>query len=107
MLKGDVPEMDLAVERDRLLALIADDLEQLKAAHGEGALQVVDEQGLGLSYPVQIWPQKVKTHNLDKEPSAEGTLQGIKGQYLMLDTGVINIRKYTGYDVRFRVFPKT
>ncbi|MEQ9546281.1 MAG: DUF2797 domain-containing protein [Marinobacter sp.] len=106
MLKGDVPEMDLAAERDRLLALIADDLEQLRAAYGEETLQVVDEQGTGLSYPVDVWPQKIKTHNLDKEPSAEGKLQGIKGQYLILDTGVINIRKYTGYDVRFRVFPK-
>ncbi|AZT83342.1 DUF2797 domain-containing protein [Marinobacter sp. NP-4(2019)] len=106
MLKGDVPEIDLVAERERLLELIADDLEQLKAAHGDDALRVVDEQGLGLSYPVQVWPQKVKTHNLDKEPSVEGTLQGIKGQYLILDTGVINIRKYTGYDVRFRLFPK-
>lgn len=106
MLKGDVPAMDLVAERERLLALIADDLAELRAAHGADALRVVDEQGLGLSYPVQVWPQKVKTHNLDKSPSAEGVLEGIKGQYLMLDTGVINIRKYTGYDVRFRVFPK-
>ncbi|MBB3104733.1 hypothetical protein FHR87_003159 [Azomonas macrocytogenes] len=29
----------------------------------------------------------------------EGSLLGIKGQYLLLDTGVINIRKYTGYQV--------
>ncbi|MGM0768979.1 MAG: DUF2797 domain-containing protein [Pseudomonadota bacterium] len=106
MLKGDVPDMDLVAERERLLALIAPDLEQLRASHGESALQAVNEQGLGLSYPVQVWPQKVKTHNLDKVPSAEGVLEGIKGQYLMLDTGVINIRKYTGYDVRFRVFPR-
>ena len=106
MLKGDVPAMDLVAERERLLVLIADDLAELRAAHGADALRVVDEQGLGLSYPVQVWPQKVKTHNLDKSPSAEGVLEGIKGQYLMLDTGVINIRKYTGYDVRFRVFPK-
>ncbi|MEX2475734.1 DUF2797 domain-containing protein [Marinobacter sp.] len=106
MLKGDVPELDLAAERDRLLALIADDLDRLKAAHGADALRAVDEQALGLSYPVDVWPQKIKTHNLDKVPSAEGVLEGIKGQYLMLDTGVINIRKYTGYDVRLRVFPK-
>jgi len=29
----------------------------------------------------------------------EGTLLGIKGQYLMFDTGVINIRKYTAYQI--------
>jgi len=105
MLKGDVPELDLRQERDRMLGLIADDLAELKSKHGDDAIQPVTEEGLTLSYPVQVWPEKVKTHNLDKAPMAEGVLQGIKGQYLILDTGVINIRKYTGYEVRFRVFP--
>lgn len=103
MLKGDVPELDLAQERQRLLGLIADDLAELRRQHGEDSLRAVDEQGQELAYPVEVWPAKVKTHNLDKTPEVEGTLEGIKGQYLMLDTGVINIRKFTGYEVRFRV----
>lgn len=103
MLKGDVPEVDLVQERERMLGLIADDLAALREAHGEDSIRAVDESGLSLSYPVQVWPQKVKTHNLDKTPEVEGVLEGIKGQYLILDTGVINIRKYTGYEVRFRV----
>jgi hypothetical protein len=49
------------------------------------------------------YPKKVKAHNLEKTPEIEGTLQGIKGQYLILDTGVINIRKYTAYDVQLAV----
>lgn len=106
MLKGEAPEMDLRQERDRLLALIADDLTTLQAQHGADAIRTVSEDGLALNYPVTVWPDKVKTHNLDKTSMAEGVLQGIKGQYLILDTGVINIRKYTGYEVRFRVFPK-
>lgn len=106
MLKGEAPEMDLRQERDRLLTLIADDLTAFQAQHGEAAIRPVNEDGLALSYPVEIWPEKVKTHNLDKASMAEGVLQGIKGQYLILDTGVINIRKYTGYEVRFRVFDK-
>ncbi len=28
----------------------------------------------------------------------EGALEGIKGQYLLLSAGVINVRKYTGYE---------
>jgi hypothetical protein len=39
----------------------------------------------------------VKSFNLDKAPTVEGTLIGIKGQYLIFDTGVINMRKYGGY----------
>jgi len=103
MLKGDVPELDLAQERQRMLGLIAADLEALRETHGQDSIRQVDEQGLGLSYPVKVWPEKIKTHNLDKTPEVEGVLEGIKGQYLILDTGVINIRKFTGYEVRFRV----
>ncbi len=105
MLKGDVPELDLVEERRRMLGLIADDLIALRATYGENTIRAVEEGGLALSYPVQVWPRTIKTHNLDKLPTAEGVLQGIKGQYLILDTGVINIRKYTGYEVRFRVYP--
>ena len=105
MLKGDVPELDLVAERERILALIADDLEQLRKQHGESSLRPVEEPSQALSYPVQVWPAKVASHNLDKTKTARGVVEGIKGQYLMLDTGVINIRKYTGYQVRFRVFP--
>ncbi|MBW0149170.1 DUF2797 domain-containing protein [Marinobacter arenosus] len=103
MLKGDVPELNLADERQRMLGLIAGDLAALRETHGQNAIQEVDEDGLGLSYPVDVWPEKIKTHNLDKTPEVEGVLEGIKGQYLILDTGVINIRKFTGYEVRFRV----
>ncbi len=104
MLKGDVPELDLAHERERMLGLIADDLAALRATHGEDSIrEVAGETGQALSYPVAVWPEKIKTHNLDKTPSVEGVLEGIKGQYLILDTGVINIRKFTGYEVHFRV----
>lgn len=105
MLKGDVPELDMQAERKRLLDLISDDLDQLRSEWGEGSLRVAGDEALGLSYPVDTWPDKVGTHNLDKSATANGILEGIKGQYLLLDTGVINIRKFTGYQVRFRVFP--
>ena len=47
------------------------------------------------------YPIKVKSLNLDKTPKIEGQLLGIKGQYLLLASGVINLRKYGGYEVRF------
>jgi len=52
-----------------------------------------------MTYPVQAYPTKVVSFNLDKTPIVEGTLLGIKGQYLIFDTGVINIRKYTAYQL--------
>jgi hypothetical protein len=101
MLKGETTELNLAAERDKLLALVAEELDALRAEHGADSIRAVQEPSLGLSYPVDVWPQKVASHNLDKTPRVSGVLQGVKGQYLILDTGVINIRKYTGYQVRF------
>jgi len=52
-----------------------------------------------IKYPVLAYPEKIKSHNLDKDPIVEGVLTGIKGQYLILDTGVMNMRKFAGYEV--------
>lgn len=41
----------------------------------------------------------LKSINLDKSPIFTGTLFGIKGQYLLFDTGVLNVKKYGGYEV--------
>ena len=49
------------------------------------------------------YPARVKSFNLDKDPLVEGTLTGIKGQYLIFDTGVINMRKYGGYHLTLSV----
>ncbi|KEA62391.1 hypothetical protein ADIMK_3531 [Marinobacterium lacunae] len=100
MLKGDIPEVDLAAERDRLLALCADEIDALRSQHGEAAIRTLPEQaGVAITYPVIEYPKKVATFNLDKSPDVNGTLLGIKGQYLILDSGVINIRKFGAYQV--------
>ena len=56
-----------------------------------------------IRYPVLEYSAKPQSANLDKDPVLEGTLLGIKGQYLLLDTGVINIRKYTAYTLNVSV----
>jgi len=101
MLKGPPPALDLPTERDRLLALCAAELTALGERLGLQALRPVGEETpWEIEYPVLEYPQKVRAHNLDKTPQAEGTLLGIKGQYLIFDTGVINLRKYGGYRLR-------
>lgn len=103
MLKGDVPEVDLAKEREELLTRIRPELDALRQEYGAESLREANDDGLCLSYPVEVWPDKIKNHNLDKTPSVQGVLQGVKGQYLIMDTGVINIRKFTAYHVRLQV----
>lgn len=100
MLKGDAEHCDLTALRDRLLGEVAGELDTLRQQHGLQAITALpDEVDTLISYPVLEYPQKVASLNLDKTPSVGGTLQGIKGQYLMFDTGVINIRKYGGYQL--------
>jgi hypothetical protein len=52
-------------------------------------------------FPVQQYPLKIKAFNFDTSATVAGKLLGIKGQYLILDTGVLNIRKFGGYEVIF------
>ena len=52
-----------------------------------------------ISYPVTRYPDKITSYNFDKEKIIEDKLLGIKGQYLIFEEGVINLRKFSGYEV--------
>jgi len=98
MLKGNAEACDLEQERTGLMSACAGELEALRSAHGIQAItELPDQPEIHISYPVLEFPTKVSSFNLDKTPSVGGTLLGIKGQYLMFDCGVINMRKYGGY----------
>ena len=100
LLKGDAVPVDLPAIRDQLLASCAEGIAALQQRFGLQAIQPVsDAEVVEIRYPVQAYPTKVASHDLEKTPVVEGILKGIKGQYLILDTGVINLRKYTAYQV--------
>ena len=98
MLKGNAEQRDLASMRDELAEVCGAQISELQARFGSENIEFLpDEAMVGIEYPVEHYPEKVKSLNLDKTPLVEGVLMGIKGQYLILDSGVINIRKYSGY----------
>ncbi len=100
MLKGVAEPLDLPAQRDELLARCTAELDALEADEGEGRIaRLPDAEPLTLHYPVTQYPAKVASLNLDKTPEITGTLLGIKGQYLILDSGVLNVRKFAGYRV--------
>ncbi len=103
MLKGEAEPLDLAAERATLVALAAEALEGIWGGFGEESVMAVEVPQVELRFPVESYPAKVKALNFDKDPVVAGTLLGIKGQYLIFDTGVINIRKYGGYLVEAAV----
>jgi hypothetical protein len=50
-----------------------------------------------LNYPVLRFPEKVTSVSFDKDPLISGTLNGIKGQYLIFADGkVLNLRRHSG-----------
>lgn len=102
MLKSKVEPVDLAAKRDDLITVCATELAEITQRFGSQAIEfLVDESAVDIHFPVDSYPVKVKSFNLDKNPEVSGVLHGIKGQYLLLDTGVINIRKFTGYEIEF------
>lgn len=104
MLKGEAEAMDLGAERDRLYKEIGKELADLLAEHGGDAATFLSaEKQVEIRYPVLEYPSKVSSFNFDKTPEVSGTLMGIKGQYLILDGGVINMRKFGGYEVSLTV----
>jgi hypothetical protein len=88
MLKNDIENIDLIEKKSELLAKI----------NTEGA-KILNAEPLKIIYPVHVYPSKIISLNFDKTPLIQGVLQGVKGQYLLFDTGVLNIRKFSAYNI--------
>ncbi|UOA10620.1 DUF2797 domain-containing protein [Methylobacter sp. S3L5C] len=102
MLKNNVEPVDLAVKRDELVFKCQAELVEVNQRFGQQAIEFLSEElAVDIHFPVDTYPVKIKSFNFDKNPEVSGILHGVKGQYLLLDTGVINIRKYAGYEVGF------
>ncbi|MEO7778652.1 MAG: DUF2797 domain-containing protein [Fibrobacteria bacterium] len=86
MLQGQGEILDLKAKRDEVFADLAAELPGERLSGTEHRF----------TYPVLAYPAKLVSLNLDKQPEVTGELLGIKGQYLILSCGVINMRKYGG-----------
>lgn len=95
MLKNEIEDVSLTEHRDNLSQYIPEEAKQYFIASNEET---------HIQFPVQRFPEKLKTLNLDKSPAYEGVLKGIKGQYLIFeDDTVFNVRSWEGYVVRLEV----
>jgi len=100
MLKGEATPLDMHKESERLLDLCKSEILELEDRFGFFAISTLTGiEAVTISYPVVEYPEKVTSFNFDKSPVVEGTLLGIKGQYLIFDSGVINLRRFSGYEI--------
>ena len=94
MLKNNVVETPFEEYRDKAKNLLNE--EQLQNLHE-------DVKVYKFNYPVNRYPEKVKSFKLDKVPLFSKELTGIKGQYLIFGDEVINMRSHSGYEVTVNI----
>ncbi len=99
ILKGNAEPLDMVKKANYAVPLIEERIDSIRQEYGADSVNLLNEDVVSLNYPVLEFPETIVSHNFDKNPLVEGTLLGIKGQYLIFDTGVINIRKFTSYEV--------
>ncbi len=96
MLKNQLIEgVDLTIAKKDMIAHLPSDLQNYISEEND-----ITE----INYPVNEYPEKVKSLSFDKLGEIAGRLWGVKGQYLIFDDGtVVNMRKHTGYMVELEV----
>lgn len=95
MLKNDIEDENLVEWRNKLAQYIPEEAKEY---------YINNNSETNLNFPVKKYPLKPKSLNLEKTPSYNGTLMGIKGQYLIFeDETVFNIRSNEGLVVAIEV----
>lgn len=99
MLKGDNEYLDLKMHAELLIPKIKQRLDEVTLKFGNDAVQHLNEDVVEIKYPVSQYLKKINSFNFDKTPEVSGILLGIKGQYLIFEQGVINMRKFSSYQI--------
>jgi hypothetical protein len=90
MLKDESVPVDLMATREKIFRDYAEIFDDYQLEELEGEMTHIQ-------YPILEIPQKIVSLSFDKTPTIKGKLLGIKGQYLIFDSGVLNIRKHQAY----------
>lgn len=98
MLSGDVDDIDLLEVREQIRSIVPDEYQNYL---------LNTEDIYEFAYPVLETPEKIKSLSFDKQDAIGGRLLGIKGQYLILDHAVLNIKKHSGYKVEITFSEET
>lgn len=94
MLKGEVADGSLEDRFRQIAPLVPDDLKDCV---------LEDRKSVHIRFPLNQPPGKIKAVGFDSEDSIRAVLRGIKGQYLVFDDFVFNVRAHSGYQVMMTV----
>ena len=90
MLKNETEFADLVATKTSLLGEVSSLVDELDA-------KTLPDDVVNIDYPVLKYPTKIISLSFDKTNTISGVLNGIKGQYLLLEGGVLNVRKFSSY----------
>jgi hypothetical protein len=100
LLKGPAQTIDMLEHKAAVMAQCQDILAGVQLPEEDGQFEPWENATeFRCEYPVLQYPAKIQSLDFEKTPEVGGVLQGIKGQYLIFDNGVINMRKFGGYEV--------
>ena len=85
------------VELSNLVNIKNSLLKEVSGLVGDLNAQTIADDVVNINYPVLKYPTKIISLNFDKTTTISGVLNGIKGQYLLLESGVLNVRKFSSY----------
>lgn len=92
MLKGNPETVDLVQLRNDLVEKLKEDLKKYE-------FKIIESKVYSFNYPITKYLEKINSIGLDKTAEINSKLIGIKGQYLIFEDGVFNVRSHTGYEV--------
>jgi hypothetical protein len=97
MISTDSTEIDLYNEKKKLFKQKSPEtiLKEFK--------EIPESEMTQIQYPILRYPKKKKSLNPEKDKLIKDILVGIKGQYLLFENGVINLRSYSGYYFEFEI----
>ncbi|MBF26176.1 MAG: hypothetical protein CMP49_06695 [Flavobacteriales bacterium] len=95
MLSGSPQKLDLIQAKNQYIKYIPSELQQFI---------IPENKVVNIQYPVAVYPVKVNSLNFYKCNIIEGTLLGIKGQYLLFDDNrVFNVRSHQGFIAKLSI----
>ncbi|MFK5880356.1 MAG: DUF2797 domain-containing protein [Flavobacteriaceae bacterium] len=96
MLQNNITDADLVAVKEKLSQYIPDEAKEYYLKENNDEIHI--------NFPVNKYPEKVKSLNLLKSGNYKGVLKGIKGQYLIFeDNTVFNVRANEGLVVTIEV----
>ncbi len=85
--------INLVEEKNRAIALLPTELRQY---------ELKSDEITNIRYPVGAVSEDIRRINLGRHPEVTDVLSGIKGQYLIFQSGyVFNVRNHSGYQIKF------